>query len=571
MNRKRMYILQPGLALAVLLIFVCSGPARAAAPEAEAAQKLEALGQRYQVFAFNDLGMHCLDADFSIFCILPPFNVVHAQVIMKGRQPVLLSSSAASVYYNAISDLNGSINTVSAPKTNFWSYCKALFGVQPASDVGILGAAMPGKTNALRPFSTYDATHQWFAATGIPITNADDKRKNNPYPLLRVQARLRGQTTPVSTLDVVVPASTEMNCAACHKTGAVGASASLAAKYKLAFSANTNSKLQFRENILLLHDAMYKTKLNTSRPVLCAGCHYSRALDLTGAGPNAIQRPHLPLSLAIHSHHGKTLDHKIPSAGNPAILPEKGAASCYQCHPGTLTNCLRGAMAAKGIQCQQCHGGLLALGGVYKLTTGATRRPWVDLPNCHSCHFGDVIDHRGSSALVSTIAYQPTDPAATPNIARNRRFSENNGQLYRFSHGHNNIACEACHGSPHAEWPARLATANDNITPTEIQGHTGLISECGACHDSALPATLDGPHGMHNVGGTAWAEGHGDFYQANPNACKACHGLNLEGTILSRASFDRLYERAEGGRIQVARGTMVRCALCHPSGVPQDN
>jgi hypothetical protein len=40
--------------------------------------------QLLEVFAFNDLGMHCLDKDFSVFSILPPFNVLHAQVVRKG-------------------------------------------------------------------------------------------------------------------------------------------------------------------------------------------------------------------------------------------------------------------------------------------------------------------------------------------------------------------------------------------------------------------------------------------------------------------------------------------------------
>jgi hypothetical protein len=31
------------------------------------------------VLAFNDLGMHCMDREFSVFSILPPFNVVHSQ------------------------------------------------------------------------------------------------------------------------------------------------------------------------------------------------------------------------------------------------------------------------------------------------------------------------------------------------------------------------------------------------------------------------------------------------------------------------------------------------------------
>jgi len=30
------------------------------------------------VLAANDLGMHCMDREFSIFSILPPFNVINA-------------------------------------------------------------------------------------------------------------------------------------------------------------------------------------------------------------------------------------------------------------------------------------------------------------------------------------------------------------------------------------------------------------------------------------------------------------------------------------------------------------
>ena len=35
----------------------------------------------WRVVAWNDLGMHCMDADFRAFAILPPFNTIHAQLI----------------------------------------------------------------------------------------------------------------------------------------------------------------------------------------------------------------------------------------------------------------------------------------------------------------------------------------------------------------------------------------------------------------------------------------------------------------------------------------------------------
>ena len=39
----------------------------------------------WRVLASNDLGMHCADLDYQIFSILPPFNVVHAQVVQTGN------------------------------------------------------------------------------------------------------------------------------------------------------------------------------------------------------------------------------------------------------------------------------------------------------------------------------------------------------------------------------------------------------------------------------------------------------------------------------------------------------
>ena len=42
------------------------------------------IAANYTILAANDLGMHCADQDFRIFSILPPYNVLNAQVLMKG-------------------------------------------------------------------------------------------------------------------------------------------------------------------------------------------------------------------------------------------------------------------------------------------------------------------------------------------------------------------------------------------------------------------------------------------------------------------------------------------------------
>jgi hypothetical protein len=129
------------------------------------------------------------------------------------------------------------------------------------------------------------------------------------------------------------------------------------------------------------------------------------------------------------------------------------------------------------------------------------------------------------------------------------------------STGHGGLACEACHGSPHAEWPA--ITTNDNITPIQLQGHTGPIIECRTCHKQPPSLGLGGPHGLHPVNDLRWMKTHGTVSALNQKACKACHGTDLEGTILSRAAAKRELPKPDGSEITIEAGTPVACSLCH--------
>ncbi len=539
-------------------------PAQAPAPTAAAATAAtvpQVLGGNYQVFAFNDLGMHCYDADFSVFSVLPPYNVLRAQVIKRGSSPQLLDSGIY-LKYSAVADPTGSINSTSVGKSNFWTYVQKLFGVALASDTGLKGFKMPGTANTPQTLSLFDSTKHWFSAEGIPITAWDNALKRNTMPLMRVSTATTGTTTVLSTLDTVVPASDEMNCSNCHVTGGLAANQATATKYAIrtAWSTNANKGIQAKENILILHDGAEHTNLNASRPVLCASCHYSAALDLNKVGPqgNQVGKPYL--SRAMHTRHGETVAGGLPDATHPAIVTGTTTSACYNCHPGTTTQCLRGAMATAGINCENCHGGMLAVGGYYPLkTTGKARQPWIDLPKCQSCHTGDAVSHLGTS-LIATTAYSPSDPAATPITATNQRFGENANTTYRNSLGHNNVACESCHGSPHAEWPAK-AGSNDNLAAQQIQGHTGPIIECTVCHGTGLSRTTNGPHGLHNINASTWYNG-GHEGSAGGNNCKTCHGTDGLGTSLSKAAANRTFS-VEGRTISVAAGKPIGCNLCH--------
>ena len=519
-----------------------------------------------KVFAFNDLGMHCYDKDFSIFAILPLFNVLHAQVVQPGSagsNPRILDNTQAGVKYSAIADTSGSINTTSRNKTNFWDYVLPLFGVSPPVDEGLLGATMPGPQNTPQTLGMFNAQTKWFAATGIPITSQDDNFQLNSYPLMSVQA-FNISSAPISQpINVVIPVSDEMHCSTCHATNGDAAESVTAARYSIAaWSANADPELQYRENILILHDAVNGGNLASSTPVLCSSCHYSPALDLSGAGPQGSQAGRMFFSRAIHSRHGRTLSGNLPDATNPAIIPDAGISTCYYCHPGSVTQCLRGAMGSAGIICQNCHGGLIAIAGVFPLAGNGTRIPWVNEPKCQSCHTGDAVDHQGNSIRLLQ-AYDPADPAATPTPATNKRFAEQDNTLFKDSVGHGGMACEACHNGPHAIWPVGNPQANDNVAAVQLQGHAGTIIECTTCHADSLQLTVNGPHGMHNVNDSRWNENHRSFYRQNSAACEACHGLALEGTVLSRAAADRQLVGDDNRNVLVTKGTQVSCTLCH--------
>ena len=125
------------------------------------------------------------------------------------------------------------------------------------------------------------------------------------------------------------------------------------------------------------------------------------------------------------------------------------------------------------------------------------------------------------------------------------------------------MICEGCHGATHAEWPNANPNANDNVAAKQLQGHTGTIVECSTCHGTAMNTriTLNGPHGMHPVGGsTSFARGGHESIAGN--TCAVCHGPGSRttnvGTVLSLAKADRTLD----GKL-VRKGTPVGCSICH--------
>ena len=116
----------------------------------------------YTLIGWNDLGMHCMDSDYSVFAILPPANTVHAQLVDASGH-LVTGTAGISVTYQAVADPSGSINSTSAGKTGFWDSVEALFGVSLPVDEGLAGFHMPGADNQPQTMR-WDAGDRWFTA-----------------------------------------------------------------------------------------------------------------------------------------------------------------------------------------------------------------------------------------------------------------------------------------------------------------------------------------------------------------------------------------------------------------------
>ncbi len=534
------------------------------------------------LLAFNDLGMHCIDREFSIFSILPPFNVVNAQVVTQdgSGKPVVMDEDEVELRYTHTADPSGSTNSFSTGKTDFWQHAESLFGVDLEPGEGLTGLYMPADNldnQGEQPLG-FNADYGWFSAAGIPITPIDDTFKTNTYPLMRVSAYDKPSGDLIGFLDVVVPVAAETDCQNCHTSGQIAAD-----NPAITWSDDADPEVQSKKNVLILHDAAEGTQLANSTPVLCSQCHYSPPLDLSGAGPTGPQQNLPTFSRAMHAYHGGLVD----TLDNPVFPPGAPVEdTCYQCHPGSITQCQRGAMKTGGMDCNSCHGDLLAVGGVFALQPGGSidgnnddrgRRPWLDLPRCQSCHTGDAVNHLAGADLVADSSgirlvqtYRTGDASASPLLAVNNRFAEQDNSLFRNSKGHGGLACEACHGSTHAIWPNADANANDNIAAVQLQGYAGTLIECTVCHVSgSLPLTTSGPHGLHNVNENRWIdEDHGKFFEKNENSCKACHGIDLRGTALAKMPVARTFRIEDDETVNFAKNELVRCNRCH--GMPDD-
>jgi len=387
----------------------------------------------YSVFAWNDLGMHCLNPTYDKAVILPPYNNLMVQVIKRGSPPQVVTAGI-TVSYKLIN------NTASYSKRSyggFWDNAQKLFGTTLAHDTGLKGNGLTGNMKA---------NDNFFIAGGIPVVPVDDNNTWSPFQVAEVTVK-NGSGTTLATTRATVPTSDEINCAKCHGTATT------------AF-----------DDVLSKHDAAEGTSLSNNKPVLCAGCHPSPALGITTG-------PQMFLSKAIHGFHAS-----------------KGA-SCYDCHPGTTTKCNRSLAhnnneAADG-NCIQCHGDLATVAG----SIAGGRVPWVSEPACTKCHSTDISGINTGTALYRNSKGHGNIYCSachgSPHAMYPSRETSDNYQASQYQNPDKIKtigSCGYCHNDSRGEG------ATDDFA--EVHGGTNPERSigCRACHTSISPATASWPH-----------------------------------------------------------------------------
>jgi hypothetical protein len=390
----------------------------------------------YVVFAWNDLGMHCLNPTYDELVILPPYNNVHVQVVKRGNPPEIITEGI-TVEYNLVN------NTYSFGKRQyggFWTNFTGIFGgTPPAHNIGLTGTPL---------FGNMVKKSDYFIAEGIPVVPVDDDDVWDPLQVIDVKVK-DGSGNILANTQASVPTSDEINCAKCHSGGALSA-----------FS-----------NILAKHDDEEGTSLMNQKPVLCAKCHGSPALGTTGPGTSGKY-----LSQAIHGSHA-----------------EKGAG-CYDCHPGASTQCSR-SVAHMGTtndgNCITCHGNLQQVAS----TIESGRIPWVTEPKCVTCHntttgveTNDVLyrNAAGHGNLYCSACH------GSPHAMYPSREAKDNTQPKQYMG--NKIktmgSCGVCHESSRGEGAGgEFAEVHAGSNPEER-------NTCYVCHTSISTNTSNWPHGF---------------------------------------------------------------------------
>ncbi|MCL7487168.1 MAG: cytochrome ubiquinol oxidase subunit I [Desulfobulbaceae bacterium] len=416
---------------------------------------------KYVLLAWSDMGMKSYTDASGSWMILPPGGTINAQLIERGETPDVIVDGV-TISYAVDPEFSDP-----AQQVDFWQNAAALYDREIAPNTGLSGN---GLTGVMKP------GEEWFTVSLLPVVPYTAERRYMPYPAFTVTA-VSSAGEVLAATRVVAPVATEMGCQICHGG-------------HWAVDNRAGLSVETAENILAAHDRISGTNLqglaDNNMPVLCNCCHADSSQDAPG------NKEQLNLSAAIHGFHAN-------------FLGERGAMYCVMCHPadsGGATRSFRGIHRGLGLNCTYCHGEIedhaisllkaeheqgkeraaVLLGNIRpanfeSVDAVVPRRPWVNQPDCLDCHEGF------QAPEVDTTFNRWT--AGEEDLYRNR--TDESGRL----------RCAACHGSPHAVYPAMnpYSPYRDVLQPMQYQGQfypIGSNMNCKVCH------TIDMEYEMHH-------------------------------------------------------------------------
>lgn len=305
---------------------------------------------------------------------------------------------------------------------------------------------------------------KFYQTDSIPLLPYTDKGKFMPYPVALVEAR-DAKGNLIASTQTVLPLSSEFGCKNCHTGG-----------WKNDGKAGIGRKTAL--DVLTIHDRINNTTLTQdakSGPVDCSSCHSGTI-------------PEMPaLSAAIHGWHAN-------------YMSGRGADACYACHPADpmgATRFYRDRHVRAGLTCVSCHGYLEdhavslllneranATEAAHKLmnniktvsmpvTDIKPRKPWVNEPDCTSCH--DFVNKP-----------IPSQASGFNKWAGEGMKDKYGDDLPLFSQRYDLpevTRCSTCHGAPHAIYPAQNPYGQDRdaLVPLQYQ-QTNWVMGSGPAH-----------------------------------------------------------------------------------------
>lgn len=327
-----------------------------------------------------------------------------------------------------------------------------------------------------------DETNGFFSAIIEADVHISASEYFNPYQVLTLKAQDAASGLTLAESATVLAVSPGFGCAHCHADPGYG--------------------------ILALHDKRngteFQAEARSGSTVFCSSCHSGASFEDGEYQPGMM----IGFSSAIHGWHAQ-------------YLTEREGDACLTCHIGLGSPKAADSAAPKaifmrdmhnerGLSCVKCHGYMedhaaallraeqeagqeLAARNLERVSPRAVekigdikpRLPWIQEPDCTSCHDFDAKPSVAEASAFNAWTELPGNEDGLELFSRSMDYS-------------GVMRCASCHGAPHAGYPASnpVAAGLDNIPPIQYQGAAlvlGARGNCTLCHTIDMPMSIHHP------------------------------------------------------------------------------